>query len=118
MLETLIVIHLLIVATVAEQQRDGGGIVAAPGDPQCMSHQPAQRRYWRWYCVLVVLVMLVAVQVVLAARHYQQGVEGQCAVRFEGDKPDLAGYHWSWWWLPGWVCEFDRDGRRWERRLW
>jgi hypothetical protein len=77
-----------------------------------------QRRYWRWFCVLVALVMLVAVPVVVAAHHYQQGVEGQCAVRFEDDKPNLAGYHWSWWWLPGWVCEFDREGRRWERRLW
>jgi hypothetical protein len=87
-------------------------------DPRCMRHQPPQRRYWRWFCLLVVLGMLIAVPLVLAAHHRQQGVEGQCAVHFEGDKPELAGYHWSWWWLPGWVCEFERDGRRWERRLW
>jgi hypothetical protein len=87
-------------------------------DPQCMSHQPPQRRYLRWLGLLMVLGMLVAVPVVLAAHHYQQGVEGQCAVHFESDKPDLAGHHWSWWWLPGWVCEFERDGRGWERCLW
>ena len=87
-------------------------------DPRCMRHQPPQRRYWRWFCLLVVLGMLIAVPLVLAAHHRQQGVEGQCAVHVAGDKPELAGYHWSWWWLPGWVCEFERDGRRWERRLW
>jgi hypothetical protein len=87
-----------------------------------MSDQSPQRRLHYWagvYVLLVVLVtVLVAVPVVLAVHHRQRGVEGQCAVHFEGDKPDLAGYHWSWWWLPGWVCEFEWDGRRWERRLW
>jgi hypothetical protein len=86
-----------------------------------MSYQPPQRPFLPWVALLValmVLVMLVAVPVVLAARHYQRGVEGRCAVHFESDKPDLAAYRWSWWWLPGWVCEFERDGRRWERRLW
>jgi hypothetical protein len=90
----------------------------ARGDPRCMRYQSPQRRYWRWFCLLVLLGTLVAVPVALAAHHRQQGVEGQCAVHFAGDKPDLAGYHWSWWWLPGWVCDFERDGRRWERRLW
>jgi hypothetical protein len=87
-----------------------------------MSNQSPQRRILYWagvYVLLVVLVtVLVAVPVVLAVHHRQQGVERQCAVHFEGDKPYLAGYHWNWWWLPGWVCEFERDGRRWERRLW
>ena len=79
-------------------------------DPRFMGHQPPQRRYWRWFWLLVVLMMLVAVPVVLGAHHRQQGVEGQCAVQFAGDKSALAGYHWSWWWLPGWVCEFEREG--------
>jgi hypothetical protein len=71
------------------------------------------------FVLLVVLVtVLVAVPALQAGRHYQRGVEGRCAVHFEADKPDLAGYYWNWWWLPGWVCEFERDGRRWERRLW
>ena len=87
-------------------------------DPQFMDHQPPQRRYLRWFCLLVVLVMLVAVPVVLAARHYQRGVEANAPCTLRITSPHLAGYHWSWWWLPGWVCEFERDGRRWERRLW
>jgi len=91
-------------------------------DPRYMSDQSPQRRFQYWVGVFVLLVVLVtvlvAVPVVQAGRHYQRGVEGRCAVHFEGDKPDLAGYHWSWWGLPGWVCEFERDGRRWERRLW
>jgi hypothetical protein len=82
-----------------------------------MRRQSPQRHYLRWMGVLMVLGILVAVPVVLAAHHYQQGVEGQCAVHFEADKPDLADYHWSWSWPPGWVCDFERDGRRWERRL-
>ena len=83
-----------------------------------MRSQSPQRRYLRWMGVLMVLAMLVAVPVVVAANHYQQGLVDQCAEHFEEDKSALAGYHWSWWWLPGWVCEFERDGRRWERRLW
>jgi hypothetical protein len=51
-----------------------------------MRSQPSQRRYWRWFGVLVALVMLVAVPAVLAAHHYQQGVAGECALRFEADK--------------------------------
>jgi hypothetical protein len=83
-----------------------------------MRVQSPQRRHLYWLGVLMVLAMLVAVPLVVAANHYQQGLVGQCAEHFEEDKPALAGYHWSWWWLPGWVCEFERDGRRWERRLW
>ena len=83
-------------------------------DLRFMSDQLSQRRYLCWFWVLVVLVMVVAVPVVLGAHHYQRGVEGRCAVHVEHDKPELAGYHWSWWWLPGWVCEFERDGRRWD----
>jgi hypothetical protein len=82
-----------------------------------MSDQSPQRRFQYWV-VFVLLVVLVAVPALQAGRHYQRGVEGRCAVHFEADKTHLAGYHWSWWWLPGWVCEFERDGRRWERRLW
>jgi hypothetical protein len=58
-------------------------------DPRCMSSQPSQRRYQRWFGLLVVLVMLVAVPVVRAAHHYQQGVAGECALRFEADKTRL-----------------------------
>jgi hypothetical protein len=87
-----------------------------------MSDQSPQRRFQYWAGMLVLLVVLVTVPLALhalqAGRHYQRGVENQCAVHHQADKPDLAGYHWSWWWLPGWVCEFERDGRRWERRLW
>jgi hypothetical protein len=87
-----------------------------------MSDQSPQHGFQYWVGVFVLLVVLVtvlvAVPVVQAGRHYQRGVEGRCAVHFEGDKSALAGYHWSWWWLPGWVCEFEREGRRWERRLW
>ena len=82
-----------------------------------MRHQPSQRRYLWWFGLLVGLGMLVAVPIVVAAHQYQRGVEGRCAVHFAEDKSALAGHHWSWWWLPGWVCEFERDGRRWERRL-
>ena len=83
-----------------------------------MSSQPSQRRYWRWFCLLMVLAMLVAVPLVVAAHYYQQGLVDQCSEQFEEDKSALAGYHWSWWWLPGWECEFERDGRRWEQRPW
>jgi hypothetical protein len=87
-----------------------------------MSYQPPQRRFLRWAGVLVVLVVLVVlIALPLALRagyYYKEDVEAECAVHFEADKPDLAGHHWSWWWLPGWVCEFERDGRRWERHLW
>ena len=88
-------------------------------DPRCMSSQPSQRRYQRWFGLLVVLVMLVAVPVVRAAHHYQQGVAGECALRFEADKTRLDDdrHHWHWW-PPGWVCAFEQDGRRWERHLW
>lgn len=93
---------------------------------RCMSYQPPQRRFLRWAGVLagvlvmlVVLVVLVALPLALrAGRYYQRGVEVEgCAVHFEADKTNLAGHHWDWW-LPGWVCEFERDGRRWERHLW
>ena len=91
-------------------------------DRRCMSDQSPQRRLQYWAGMLVLVVVLVAVPVALhtlqAGRHYQRGLENQCAVHHQADKPDLAGCHWSWWWLPGWVCEFERDGRRWERRLW
>jgi hypothetical protein len=83
-----------------------------------MSSRSPQRRYRYWLGVLMVLAMLVAVPLVVGANHYQQGLVDQCAEHFEQDKSALAGYHWSWWWLPGWECEFERDGRRWERRLW
>jgi hypothetical protein len=84
-----------------------------------MSAQPSQRRYWRWFGVLVVLGMLVAVPAVLAAHHYQQGVAGECAQRFEADKTRLDDdrHHWDWW-PPGWACAFEHDGRRWERHFW
>jgi hypothetical protein len=84
-----------------------------------MNSQPSQRRYWRWFGVLVVLVMLVAVPAVLAASHYQQGVAGECAKRFEADKTRLDDdrHHWDWW-PPGWACVFEQDGRRWERHFW
>ena len=64
-----------------------------------MSSQPSQRRYQLWFGVLVVLVMLVAVPAVLAAHHYQQGVAGECALRFEADKTRLDDdrHHWDWW---------------------
>jgi hypothetical protein len=78
-----------------------------------MSYQPPQRPFLPWVALLValmVLVMLVAVPVVLAARHYQRGVEGRCAVHFESDKPDLAAYRWSWWWLPGWCASSNGMG--------
>jgi hypothetical protein len=83
-----------------------------------MRSQSPQRRYLYWLGVLMVLAMLVAVPLVVGANHYQQGLVDQCAEHFEEDKSALAGYHWSWLWLPGWECEFERDGRRWERRLW
>jgi hypothetical protein len=51
-----------------------------------MSSQPSQRRYQRWFGLLV---MLVAVPVVRAAHHYQQGVAGECALRFKADKTRL-----------------------------
>ena len=88
-------------------------------DPRCMSSQPSQRRYQLWFGVLVVLVMLVAVPAVLAASHYQQGVAGECAQRFEADKTRLDDdrHHWDWW-PPGWACAFEQDGRRWERHFW
>jgi hypothetical protein len=64
-----------------------------------MSSQPSQRRYQRWFGLLVVLGMLVAVPVVLADHHYQQGVAGECALRFEADKTRLNDdwHHWDWW---------------------
>jgi hypothetical protein len=83
-----------------------------------MTSQSPQRRYLYWLGVLMVLAMLVAVPLVVAANHYQQGLVDQCAQHFVEDKSALVGYHWSWWWLPGWECEFERDGRRYERRLW
>jgi hypothetical protein len=88
-----------------------------------MSDQPLQRRFLRRASVLVVLVVLV-VAVPLAVDYYwrafyyyREGVTDGCAEQFEFDKADLAGYHWGWWPLPGWVCEFERNGQRWERRL-
>jgi hypothetical protein len=89
-----------------------------------MRHQPPQRRFLRWAGVLVMLVVLV-VAVPLAGDYYLRAVyyyredvttEG-CATQFEPDKTKLAGYHWGWLPLPGWVCEFEQNGRRWERRL-
>jgi hypothetical protein len=89
-----------------------------------MRHQPPQRRFLCWAGVLVMLVVLV-VAVPLAGDYYLRAVyyyredvttEG-CATQFEPDKTKLAGYHWGWWPLPGWVCEFEQNGRRWERRL-
>jgi hypothetical protein len=70
--------------------------------------------------VLVVLVVALVVALPVAGRtgyHYREGVTNGCAEEFLADKADLRGYHWGWWLLPGWVCEFERDGRRWERRL-
>ena len=88
-------------------------------DPWCVSAQPSKRRYRLWVGLLVVLVLLVAVPVVSAARHYQQGLAGECALRFDADKTRLEDdrHHWDWW-PPGWVCAFEEDGRRWERHLW
>jgi len=88
-------------------------------DSRRMSSQPSQRRYQRWFGLLVLLVMLVAVPVVLAAHYYQQGVAGECALRFEADKTRLNDdrHHWEWW-PPGWACGFEQDGRHWERHLW
>jgi len=89
-----------------------------------MSYQPPQRRFLRRAGVLVVPVVLVAA-VPLAGDYYWRAfyyyredvaAEG-CATQFEFDKTNLAGYHWGWWPLPGWVCEFERNGQRWERRL-
>jgi hypothetical protein len=82
-----------------------------------MSSQRSQRRFLRWAGVLVVLVaVLVALQ---AGLHYQQGVAGECAQRFEADKTRLDDdrHHWDWW-PPGWACAFEQDGRRWERHFW
>ena len=81
-----------------------------------MRVQSPQRRYLYWLGVLMLLAMLVSVPLLVAANHYQQGLVAQCAEHFEEDKPALAGYHWSWWWLPGWECEFERDGL--QRHLW
>ena len=89
-----------------------------------MSHQLPQGRFQRWVGVLVVLVVLI-VAVPLAGESYWRALyyyredvttEG-CAEQFAPDKTRLAGYHWGWWPLPGWVCEFERNGQRWERRL-
>jgi hypothetical protein len=55
-----------------------------------MRSQSPQRRYLRWMGVLMVLAMLVAVPVVVAANHYQQGLVDQCAEHFEEDKSALA----------------------------
>ena len=73
-----------------------------------MRAPPSQRRYQRWFALLVVLVMLVAVPVALAAHRYQQGVAGECALRFAADKARLDDdrHHWNWW-PPGWVCAFE-----------
>lgn len=97
---------------VEESRRPGATV-------RCMSFQPSQRRYQRWFGLLVALVMLVAVPVVLAVHYYQQGVAGECALRFEADKTRLDDdrHHWEWS-PPGWACAFEQDGRRWERHLW
>ena len=60
-------------------------------DPRCMRHQPPQRRYWRWFCLLMMLGMLIAVPLVLAAHHRQQGVEGRCAVHLRATSPNWPG---------------------------
>jgi hypothetical protein len=86
-----------------------------------MSDQPLQRRFLRRASVLVVLVVLVVAVLVAwrAGYRYQQGVAGECALRFEADKTRLDDdrHHWDWW-PPGWVCAFEQDVRRWERHLW
>jgi hypothetical protein len=87
---------------------------------QFMSDHPPQDRSLGWAALLAVLVVLVFVLPFAgrAVLHYKEDVAAECAVQFEADKTNLVGYHWSWWWLPGWVCEYQRDGRRWERHLW
>jgi len=89
-----------------------------------MSHQPPQRRPVRWAGVLVILLLLVVAVPPAgdyywrAAYYHREGVTSEgCAQQFEPDKTHLAGYHWGWWPLLGWVCEFERNGQRWERRL-
>jgi hypothetical protein len=91
-----------------------------------MSDQPPGGRSLRWAGVLVVLLVLVVALPVAgrtgyyywrALYHYREAVTNGCAEQFLADKADLAGYHWGWWPLPGWVCEFEQNGRRWERRL-
>jgi hypothetical protein len=87
-----------------------------------MSDQPPQGRSPRWASVLVVLVVALPVAwrtghyYWRAAYYYREGVTDGCAEQFLADKAELRGYHWGWWPLPGWVCEFERDGW-WERRL-
>jgi hypothetical protein len=50
---------------------------------------------------------------------YQQGLAGECALRFEPDKTRLDDDRHQWdWWPPGWACAFEQHGRRWERHLW
>jgi hypothetical protein len=89
-----------------------------------MTHQPSQRRFLRWAGILLVLVVLVVAAPPAgnyywrALYYYREGVESEgCAQQFEPDKTRLAGFHWGWWPVPGWVCEFEHNGYRWERRL-
>ena len=98
--------------------------MAAPGQSSSHDHQAPKRRLARRAGVLLVLAVLVVAVALAAASSWQalhyhrEGVASEgCAQQFELDKTHLAGFHWGWWPLPGWVCEFDDGGYRWERRL-